>query len=1028
MVLAEMARLYAENPDQVGRIASEMSEYLDRTSQMPPPQRSLRGDWLDRVAAAYGQVFDDEHAGPRGAPKFPPHGLLTASLAHWRVSGDAGSLDRVTATLDAMARGGMYDLLAGGFARYSVDAEWRVPHFEKMLYDNGQLVAVYLDAFVATGNRHYERVVRETVDWMLREMRVEGGAFAASTDADSEGVEGRFFAWTPKQLTEVLGEDGSRAAQLLQVTPNGTFEHGTSVLRLEEPLERLHADDRALLERVLPKLLAARSERVAPGRDDKVIVAWNGLAIGAIARAGAVLGEPEWVESAATAARFLLDTVTVEGRLMRTYKDGRAHVLACADDHANLLAALLDLWEATFDQRWLLEANALADRLVALFWDDVGGGLFFTGSDAPALVTRSKNLNGGAEPSANGVASLCFVKLARLCGREDLGERAATILGGLQPTLIQVPRALGVSAIAGHWWTNGGLEIGLAADVTTPEGAALLAEVRKRYLPTAVVAARAKDEPYRLLPWLLGKTEKGGPTAYVCQGYTCKLPTTDPAELGTQLDEALQPTVERSVVRVHAPDLPREPELWLNGGPFDLEGLRGNVVVLDFWTYCCINCMHVLPALAAVEERFADQPVVVIGVHSAKFTAEKDRENVLAAMERYGVRHPVVLDGEHAVWSQYAVRSWPTVVVLDPTGRVAWDQPGEVSAEVLTARVQDLLDEGVERGTLGEAAWTVGAGAEGTDGLRFPGKVSLWAGDEADGETFEAGFLYVSDSANGRVVELALTPGEDGWPVATETRAWGGFHDPQGTARWGDRLYVADIGSHQLLVVHLETGEVEVLAGTGRLGKGGSILAEEPLHTDLRSPWDVAVSGDAENHVVFVAMAGTHQLWVWLPDERRFGPLAGSGREEHIDGPFEEAALAQPSGLDIHGPYVFFADSEVSSVRALDLAERRVVTVVGQGLFDFGDVDGQGTEVLLQHPLDVAAAGNTVYVADSYNHKIKAIDLHDSSVRTLAGGAGVLWEPAGLDRLGDFLFVADTNHHRVVVIHRDSGELRPLVG
>ena len=195
----------------------------------------------------------------------------------------------------------------------------------------------------------------------------------------------------------------------------------------------------------------------------------------------------------------------------------------------------------------------------------------------------------------------------------------------------------------------------------------------------------------------------------------------------------------------------------------------------------------------------------------------------------------------------------------------------------------------------------------------------------------------------------------------------------------------------------------------------------------LRSPWDVVVSGEGDDHVAFVAMAGTHQIWVWLPKEARFGPFAGSGREEHIDGPFAEAALAQPSGMALLGPYLFFADSEVSSIRGLDLSERAVVTVVGQGLFDFGDVDGAGAEVRLQHPLDVAAEGNTVWVADTYNHKIKAVNLHGSVATTLAGGAGELWEPSGLDLHGEFLIVADTNHHRVVAVDRRTGELRPLL-
>ena len=223
-----------------------------------------------------------------------------------------------------------------------------------------------------------------------------------------------------------------------------------------------------------------------------------------------------------------------------------------------------------------------------------------------------------------------------------------------------------------------------------------------------------------------------------------------------------------------------------------------------------------------------------------------------------------------------------------------------------------------------------------------------------------------------------------------------------------------------------DTGALTVVAGTGERGMGGP-TSSDPLQVDLRSPWDVAISGAAGNHVVLVAMAGSHQIWVYLPEEGRFGPFAGSGREDHVDGGFDEAALAQPSGLALHGSYLFFADSETSSIRALDLSERQVATVVGKGLFDFGDVDGAAEIALLQHPLDVTAGENTLFVADTYNHKIKAIDLHGGPVlRTLAGGPDQLWEPSGIDRWGEFLIVADTNNHRLVAVHSKTGELREL--
>ncbi|NCG18372.1 MAG: DUF255 domain-containing protein, partial [Rhodobacterales bacterium] len=540
-VMDHTARLWTDDRDKVTEITDQIVDYLHRGGRMPIPDEALADHWLSGVFEASQAMFDAENGGFGGAPKFPPHGVLAILLAHWRVSGSSQAMAMATATLDGMSRGGTYDHLAGGFARYSVDESWTIPHFEKMLYDNAQLIPVYADAWLATNNPHYRRLVVETVGWLLREMRLPNGGFAASTDADSEGVEGKFFVWTPQQLIDVLGSDGARVAELCQVTAEGNFEHGQSALRLEEPLERMEPSDADLLRASFPKLLAARSLRIAPDRDDKVVTAWNAMAISALARAGVSLGQPEWVNAAVVAAELLHNQVTVDGRLMRTFKDGRAHVLAYADDHAHLISACLDVYEATFDQLWLARANKVADALVELFWDGEAGGLFYTGSDADALVTRSKNVSGGAEPSANGAAALAFVRLSKLCGRKDLAKRAEVILKGYQMTLERVPRALGVEALAGHWLGNGGIELGVVGDPEQPATASLITEYRRRYTPFGVVAARRKNDTYHLLPWMRGKDAKKGPTAYLCEGRACRAPTLDAAELGAFIDDVLKP-------------------------------------------------------------------------------------------------------------------------------------------------------------------------------------------------------------------------------------------------------------------------------------------------------------------------------------------------------------------------------------------------------------------------------------------------------------------------------------------------------
>ena len=1056
-VLERVAQLWSEERDTVGGITGEVIEQIQASGRLPRPADALTDDWLDRVATECDESFDGTHGGFGQAPKFPPHGTLSILLAHWRRTGRAHSLKMVTETLDGMARGGMYDHLGGGFARYSVDERWCIPHFEKMLYDNALLVPVYLDAYTATGREHYRRIATETLDYVLREMKSREGAFFASQDADSEGVEGKYFAWTAEELSDVLGaQDGLRAAELLGVGGSGRFEHGTSVLRLDTPLEALSADDREFVEGVFEVLRPVRGKRVAPARDDKILTAWNALMISAFARAGNTLSEGKYARAATNAADFIFARMSRGDRLMRSYKDGRASLLAYLDDYPYLVSALVDIYEAVHEVSWLKLATKLADRMVELFWDEADGGFFYTGSDAEKLIARSKNLLGGALPSANGVAALAFVRLAALTGREDLRDRAERILRSYQPLLERAARALGPEAIAAAWLTGSSTEIGIVGPPGDHATLALLEEVRRRYLPFSVTACMSTPTTESLLPWMHGKdTVAGQPAAYLCRDSTCRPPITEIAEWRGVLDEDEVPAALPSdrKGRVRAPALPSSPDAWLNvDAPLDLEALAGQVVVLDFWTYCCINCLHVLPELAAVEEEFAGEPVTVIGVHSAKFTAEKARANVLRALHRHHVRHPVVLDSEHDIWGQYAVKAWPTIMVLDAQGRVAWTKAGEVDREDIARTVRRLLDESKAERTHAAVATGIATsvtprgiftevGSHGAPPLKFPGKVHVSpdAQKQAEVDDLWSGYarLYVSDSGHNQVIEASLEIGEDGWPIARLLRTFGSgtaalvdggassaaFAGPQGTFRRGDELWVADTENHALRIIDLQSGSVRTVAGTGRRGRGGRGDPSLPRQLDLRSPWDVVALGAG----VLVAMAGTHQIWVYLGAPERFGPLIGTGAEAHVDGAADGAALAQPSGLAVFGRHLFWADSETSSIRLADLESSQVATVAGLGLFDFGDVDGTTSEARFQHPLGIAiGAGQAVYVADTFNHKVKRIDLNDGVVQTLAGGEGLLCEPGGLCIAGAYLIAADTGHDRVVAIDRQTGELRPL--
>lgn len=480
----------------------------------------------------------------------------------------------------------------------------------------------------------------------------------------------------------------------------------------------------------------------------------------------------------------------------------------------------------------------------------------------------------------------------------------------------------------------------------------------------------------------------------------------------------------------------RAPELttaqgWLNSDrPLLFSGaLRGQVVVLDFWTYCCINCIHILPDLAWLEEKYAHEPVTFIGVHSAKFPNEASRETIRSAILRYEIRHPVVIDENMKLWRAYAVRSWPTVVVVDPHGRIIGSAAGEGNRAALDAMIGQALAHARAEGSLAAGPLKVAreCSVRAVSGLAFPGKVFA---DEASRR------LFVADSNHNRIV-IAEHPGADGAARVIRVVGRGDvghddgpaeaatFHHPQGMCVGQGNLYVADTENHLIRAINLETFEVRTIVGTGEMDNdraGGGMGTAQGLN----SPWDLTIEGST----LYVAMAGAHQIWrVDLPVGFARA-LAGSGRENLVDGPTETSALAQPSGICIGRGTIYFADSEASAIRGIDMTAERVFTVIGEGLFSFGDVDGVHSRAKLQHPLGVAAWGNLLVVADTYNHKIKLVDPGARSVRTLWGGGAAsaevqkelrLNEPGGVAVCGDMLFIADTNHHRVVRVDLKTG-------
>jgi sugar lactone lactonase YvrE/peroxiredoxin len=471
-------------------------------------------------------------------------------------------------------------------------------------------------------------------------------------------------------------------------------------------------------------------------------------------------------------------------------------------------------------------------------------------------------------------------------------------------------------------------------------------------------------------------------------------------------------------------------DAWLNtdgGKPVSITDLKGQVVLLDFWTYCCINCMHIFPDLNYLENKYAGQPLVVIGVHSGKFDEEKDANNIRQAVLRNNITHPVAVDSQYKIWNAYGVSSWPTLILIDPQGNVAGSWSGEGHRDEIDARIAELLKEGAANGTLAKPIHFKSERESFKSGvLEFPGKVL------ADAAT---GRLFISDTNHNRVLvadlngKVSQVIGDGAAGLKDGGFAEAEFRQPEGLALSADgsTLYIADTVNHSVRAADLTRATVITLAGTG------SQALQDPSNTPgkiaaLSSPWDLA----RVDSILYVAMAGVHQIWAIDLKTDLVSVFAGTGQEGAIDGPIGDAGFAQPSGLATDGTRLYVADSEASSIRAISLDDDQTTTLAGSGdLFGFGHTDGIGKSALFQHPLGVALDGNTLFVADTFNGLIRRIDLKTGAVTTWLGSIGSdsdapdnFYEPGGLSVAGDTLFVADTNHHRIVAIDIPSKKAR----
>jgi uncharacterized protein len=544
-LLLSLADAYTNRREEVLTSSENVREFLRESTTASIPKSEVSEGLLTHAANALAGQIDNRFGGFDGAPKFPQAMNLEVLLRRHKRTGDRTALSGVELTCRQMANGGIYDQLGGGFARYSVDEYWLVPHFEKMLYDNALLARLYLEAYEATGDGFYRRIAEETLDYVMRDMTDPEGGFYSAEDADSEGVEGKFYVWTPGEIEATLEpEDARLAERFWDVTERGNFE-GKSILNVPRPPEAVATEFGFSTEElwrristIRERLFAEREKRVRPGRDEKVLAAWNGLMLRAFALAASVTGREEYRRVAEKNAAFLLEKLMLDGRLRRSYKDGQARFNGYLEDYACVADGLVALYEATFETRWLREAGALADAVLDLFWEEAQGAFYDTAADHEELVTRPRDVYDNATPSGNSVAVDVLLKLSVLLDREDYREKAEAVLENLSGGIARIPGGFGRLLSALDFYLSTPYEVAIIGDREASGTKALLETVYSSYLPNKVVAVRSEDdeEATRLVPLLADRPmREGEATAYVCVNYACQSPTTEPTELARQL-------------------------------------------------------------------------------------------------------------------------------------------------------------------------------------------------------------------------------------------------------------------------------------------------------------------------------------------------------------------------------------------------------------------------------------------------------------------------------------------------------------
>lgn len=547
-IIGQIARLWKEQRGQLDRIGGEITAAIQPQWTHNAPGAPWP-DLLERAERELRKSFDPEKGGFGSAPKFPTPHNLNFLLRRHKKDPDSGAAAMVEKTADSMRAGGIFDQVGFGFHRYSVDRNWLVPHFEKMLYDQALVAMAYIDAFLATGAARHADSARKIFEYVLRDMKDPEGGFYSAEDADSEGREGTFYTWTPAEVEQVLDkEEAYIFCRAFGITNEGNFEEGRSIPHIAKRPDELEAgmgmkasEISALLERARPKIFEARKRRIHPFKDDKVLVAWNGLMIAALARGFQAMGDPAHAHAAIGAADFVLGRMQTAGRLRRRYRQGEIAHSAFADDYAFLIWGLLDLYESVFEPKYLEEAVRLQMEMIRLFWDPSEGGFFYVGKDAEKMIVKEKPIYDGAVPSSNSAAALNLLRLARMTGDSAFEDKADILMKHFSAQVSLFAPAYTHFLQAVDFLVGPTRQIVIAGDLSTRQAQEMVGTVHRLFLPNRVLMVKSAegngDGIVKTAPFTAGLAPSdGGPTAYVCEDFSCRRPVTDSAELADALE------------------------------------------------------------------------------------------------------------------------------------------------------------------------------------------------------------------------------------------------------------------------------------------------------------------------------------------------------------------------------------------------------------------------------------------------------------------------------------------------------------